>query len=150
MGKKICNLIIALIFSSICISLNACAQSRILADLPSGNGIEKVYINKALVNMGGQSKKETFNYEGMTGDIQGIEVYNCENASLIPSIKTKINDILKQYNAEVVIESEENGETSEIYTLYDKKEKDKSIGMAIIESGVAEINIVIIHGVSIQ
>ncbi|MCH5219972.1 MAG: DUF4252 domain-containing protein [Muribaculaceae bacterium] len=150
MEKKICNLIIAFIFISICIPLNACAQSRILADLPSGNGVEKLYINKALVNMGVQNKKETFNYEGMTGDIQGIEMYSCENASLTPSIKIKIDEILKQYNAVVMIESEENGETSEIYNLYDKKEKGKSIGMAIIESGDTKIDIVIIHGATIQ
>lgn len=146
MKIKIFKGLFLLIFFVTGTSLCACSHNRILSDLPSGEGVEKVYISEALINMGLQNHKNTFNYEGMNGDIQGVEVYNCSNTSLSSLVKSKIEEILKKYKADIMIESQENGETSKIYTLYDEKAKEKRIGMAIIEENNTEINVVILHG----
>ena len=131
----------------LCIPLTACSQTRILSDLPSGNGVEKVFVNKAMINMGGQMVGDMMGvYRDMIGDVEGVEVYSCSNSSLISSAKTQMEEILKKYKAEILVESEENGETSNIYTLYREKNKENPIGLAIIESDGNNINIVIIHG----
>lgn len=131
----------------LCIPLTACSQTRILSDLPSGNGVEKVFVNKAMINMGGQMVGDMMGvYRDMIGDVEGVEVYSCSNSSLISSAKTQMEEILKKYKAEILVESEENGETSNIYTLYREKNKENPIGLAIIESDGNNINVVIIHG----
>lgn len=145
MGKKLFMMATALLILGICLPLTACAQTRILADFPSGTGVEKVFINKMMLNMG-LPRKEFFNYRNMFGDIQGMEVYNCENGAIISSVKSKIENVLKIYHAEVMIESEDEGEKSMIYTLFDEKNIEKPIGMAIINYEGNTVNIVILHG----
>lgn len=150
MKRKLFNWLTAFILILLCTPLCACSQTRILSDLPSGNGVEKVYLGKALVNMGMQNLNNSFCYEGMSGGVEGIEVYSCENGELSASVKDKIDEVLRKFNAEVMIETEEDGETSVIYNIYDDKDKKKPIGMAVMEYEGDKINIVILHGAFIQ
>ena len=150
MKRKLFNRIAALILISLGTSFSACSQTRVLSDLPSGNGVEKVYLGKALVNMGLQNLNNSFCFEGLSGGVQGIEVYSCENGELTASVKDKIDEVLRKFNAEVMIETEEDGETSIIYNIYEDKDKKNPIGMAVIEYEGNEINVVILHGAFIQ
>lgn len=137
--------VIAFIIMATYLPLTSCAQTRILSDFPSGNGVEKVFISKSMLNMG-LPRKEFFNYRNMFGEVQGMEIYNCGNSSLAPSVKSKTEDFLKKYHAELMLESEDGGEKSMIYTLFEEKNKEKTVGMAIINYEGNEINIVILHG----
>ena len=150
MKRKLLNRIAALILIVLCIPFSACSQTRVLSDLPSGNGVEKVYLGKALVNMGMQNLNNSFSYEGMSGGVQGIEAYSCENDELSASVKDKVDEVLRKFNAEVMIETEEDGETSIIYNIYEDKDKKKPIGMAVVEYEGDKINVVILHGAFIQ
>lgn len=127
------------------IPLSACSQTRILADFPTGNNIEKVYVSKAMVQMGMQDMA-MLGYGAMEGDVEAIEVYSCENDGLAPSVRSQLEEVLARYHAELLVESEDDDETAAIYTLFDEKDKGKSIGMAIIEADDGDLNIVIIHG----
>ena len=147
MKKKHLTSFAALILFAICLPVTACSQSRILADFPSGAGVEKVVLNKTLVGMGMQNLYNSFDYGGnVSGSVEGIEVYNCGNTELAATVKAKIDELVKKYNAQVVIEAEEGDHTSIICNLYNEKEQKKPIGMAIIEYEGNEINIVILHG----
>lgn len=145
MVKKFILAACALLIIAICMPLSACAQTRILSDFPSGEGVEKVFISKTMLNLG-MPRKEFFKYGNMFGEVQGMEVYNCDNSSLIPVVESKVDDLLKKYHAEVMLESEDGGERSMIYTLFESKKKDKTVGMAIINYEGKEVNIVIMHG----
>lgn len=138
----------ALVIMIACIPLTACSQTRILSDLPSGNGVEKVFVNEAMINMGGGSMVGGLMgmYRDMIGDVKGIEIYSCTNPSIISTAKAGLEEILKKYKAEVLMESEEDGETSNIYTVYEENKKDNPIGMAIVNVEGNELNIVVIHG----
>lgn len=147
MKKKVLNRFAAFVLLAICLPFTACSQSRILADFPSGAGVEKVYLNKNLVAMGMQNLHNSFDYGGsVSGSIQGIEVYNCNNAELAASVKDKIDQVVKKYNAQIMIEAEDGNQTSIICNLYNEKEQTMPIGMAIIEYEGKEINVVILHG----
>lgn len=144
MRKKFLILIAALVVFAICTPLTACSQTRILTDFPTGSGVEKVFISKAMLNMG-LPRKEFFNYKNMFGEVQCMEVYNCENSSLVDPVKSKIDGMLKKYHAEIMLESEEENESSRIYTLFEEK-REKTLGLAIINFEGDDINIVILHG----
>ena len=126
--------------------LAACAQTRILSQLPSApSGVEKVYLSKAMLNMGSHYSIP-FKYGNFVGDIEGLEKYECTNKSMIPSVKKQIDDILKNYYTEVLVETEEGGEISKVLALFDKENHEDSLGMAIVEYTSDEVNIVILHG----
>lgn len=145
MAKKFFMIAAALIIMAVCMSVTASAQTRLLSDFPSGNGVEKVYISEAMLNLG-LPRKEFFKYRDMFGEVKAMEVYNCENQTLTSSVKSKIEAVLKKYHAELALESEEGEELSNIYILFDEKNKETAVGMAIINYGGKTVNIVILHG----
>ena len=137
----------ALVLMMVCLPLTACSQTRILTDLPAGNGVEKAYVSKAMIDMGGNMVGDMMAmYRDMIGDIQSVEIYSCSNPSLISSANKEMDKILKKYKAEILVESEENGEISNIYILYQKKGKEDPIGLTILNSDGKEFNVVIVHG----
>lgn len=138
-----------LLLSALLMPLTACSQVRILTDFPSGQGIEKVYISKSMVNLGlDLADKSLGSYKNSVKNTEGVEVYSCDNPSMIPIIKDKLETLINNYYAEIMIESIDENETSTIYALYNDKDRKNSIGIAIIDDDNRnnEINIVIIHG----
>lgn len=130
-----------------CLPLSACSQSRILSGLPTGQGVDKVYVSKAMVKMGANIGANALgSYKDGIKEIEGIEIYSCGNKSLFPSVKSQINVLMEKYNADIMIETEECDETSAIYTLYKDKEKQQTLGMAIVSYEAEGIDVVIIHG----
>ena len=147
MKNRIFIMSAALVLMVVCLPLTACSQTRILTDLPSGNGVEKTYVSKAMINMGGSMVGDMMElYRDMIGDLESVEIYSCSNPSLMSSARQQMDKILKKYKAEILVESEENGEISNIYTLYQEKGKKEPMGLAILDSDGKELNVVIIHG----
>lgn len=149
MKQKILNKLTILVFTVICMPLMACSQTRILSDLPTGNGVEKVYIGNAMIKMAGNmgmAGNSLGEFKDAIKDIKGIEVYDCENKSLIPTARNKFAELVKKYHAEIILESEEENETAVIYILMEEKDPAKPMGMAIMSTEKGEISIVIIHG----
>lgn len=144
MIKKFIFTVIALSMTLISCS----AQTRLLRDLPTGNGVTKVVVGPAMMKIAGDYIENTENeYRDMFKDIKSIEVYSCENEKIAAEVQRLFFETIKGMNVEQNVMTEEDGEISNIYTIIDEKTGEPS-GMIVytseIESG--EVNIVIMTG----
>ena len=74
----------------------ACAQQRVFADIPSGKGVQKVYVSQALMKMLGTKAFEAVNSDDVNmaailkgSTINSVEVLNCEEGANLKSIRSK-------------------------------------------------------------
>lgn len=147
MKKKILKKIVLTALALMCMPLMACSQTRLLTDMPTGKGIEKVYISKTMIGMAGNIADNSLGeLKDAIKDINGIEVYSCEDKNLFRRVKARVTGMVDKYHAEVALESVDDQEESVIYMLYNETDKTKPIGMAIVSYEKNEINIVVIHG----
>lgn len=105
----------------------ACAQQRVFADIPSGKGVQKVYVSQALMKMLGTKAFEAVNSDDVNmaailkgSTINSVEVLNCEEGANLKSIRSKCQAIIKSLNLQVLVENSEDGEQGvTIYGLPD-------------------------------
>ncbi|MCH5318570.1 MAG: DUF4252 domain-containing protein [Paramuribaculum sp.] len=146
--NKLTKVIIAILIA-FCLPLGACAQTRLLQTLPSGNGVNKIFLNKGMINL---ALKSTASSLKVFSDTDYIEVYNCENAELCTKALEEIEKMLKEYDAETLIETQDQSDSVLIYQLFEIKDGKEPFAIALIQteknqdSKIKELNIVIVHG----
>ena len=132
----------------------ACAQQRVFADIPSGKGIEKVYVAPTLMKMLGTKAFDAANsgdfemaaiLKGST--INSVEVLNCENEANLKAIRSKCKNIIAGLNLQVLVENSDNGEEgTTIYGLPDPANSDILTKLLIYNDEGDEINCVVLTG----
>lgn len=135
-----------LLLLAMILPLWACSQTRMLSSFPTGDGITKVYIGPAMMKLSeGMVNKYASGYSDVIKEIKSVEVYSCENKSKCAAVTAEFEKLLKSYNTEQMVESEEDGERSLIYMVMDKNNEEIG-GMLIFNSEPGEVNIVAING----
>lgn len=135
----------------------ACAQQRVFADIPSGKGVQKVYVSQALMKMLGTKAFEAVNSDDVNmaailkgSTINSVEVLNCEEGANLKSIRSKCQAIIKSLNLQVLVENSEDGEQGvTIYGLPDPSDPDIVTTALIYNDEGDEINCVVLTGKSI-
>ena len=146
MKKRINNTAISLIFFFISFTTWACAQTRMLSSMPDGQWVTKVYISKALINLGSSiSAQAAGRYGHLMKDIDSIEVYTCESIDMVKKAEIAFQDILKNYNVEEILSSKQPYESDFIY-LCSPKKIAKPDALIIYNQTPADVNIVVLHG----
>lgn len=132
----------------------ACAQQRVFADIPSGKGVQKVYVSQALMKMLGTKAFESVNSDDVNmaailkgSTINSVEVLNCEEGANLKSIRSKCQAIIKSLNLQVLVENSEDGEQGvTIYGLPDPSDPDIVTTALIYNDEGDEINCVVLTG----
>ena len=128
----------------------ACAQQRVFADIPSGKGVQKVYVSQALMKMLGTKAFEAVNSDDVNlkgSTINSVEVLNCEEGANLKSIRSKCQAIIKSLNLQVLVENSEDGEQGvTIYGLPDPSDPDIVTTALIYNDEGDEINCVVLTG----
>lgn len=141
-----------LLFLSALIAINcnvmASCQTQFLSALPSGEGIEKVYLSKmmlSMMNRDGDLLGNDFMKDILGGD-NSLEVYECSKQDLIPSILESYDKIMQKYDKQILVEEENSLNKNMIYLLYSKGEDTTPIGMVISDVSETSLSITIITG----
>lgn len=132
----------------------ACAQQCVFADIPSGKGVQKVYVSQALMKMLGTKAFEAVNSDDVNmaailkgSTINSVEVLNCEEGANLKSIRSKCQAIIKSLNLQVLVENSEDGEQGvTIYGLPDPSDPDIVTTALIYNDEGDEINCVVLTG----
>ena len=132
----------------------ACAQQRVFADIPSGKGVQKVYVSQVLMKMLGPKAFESVNSDDVNmaailkgSTINSVEVLNCEEGANLKSIRSKCQAIIKSLNLQVLVENSEDGEQGvTIYGLPDPSDPDIVTTALIYNDEGDEINCVVHTG----
>lgn len=131
------------------VTLISCtSQTRMLKDLPTGDGVTKVVIGPYIMKLAGEYIDDAKDdYNEMFDEIKSIEVYSCENSEIAPEAERAFLELIKDKNVELNITTEDTGEVSKIYTVLDDKTSEP-IGMIVYSSdvNVGEVDIVIMTG----
>lgn len=135
-------------------STMACAQQRVFADIPSGKGVQKVYVSQVLMKMLGTNAFESVNSDDVNmaailkgSTINSVEVLNCEEGANLKSIRSKCQAIIKSLNLQVLVENSEDGEQGvTIYGLPDPSDPDIVTTALIYNDEGDEINCVVLTG----
>ena len=132
----------------------ACAQQRVFADIPSGKGVQKVYVSQALMKMLGTKAFESVNSDDVNmaailkgSTINSVEVLNCEDGANLKAIRTKCQAIIKSLELQVLVENSEDGEQGvTIYGLPDPSNPEIVTTALIYNDEGDEINCVVLTG----
>ena len=135
-------------------STMACAQQRVFADIPSGKGVQKVYVSQVLMKMLGTKAFESVNSDDVNmaailkgSTINSVEVLNCEEGANLKSIRSKCQAIIKSLNLQVLVENSEDGEQGvTIYGLPDPSNPEIVTTALIYNDEGDEINCVVLTG----
>ena len=135
-------------------STMACAQQRVFADIPSGKGVQTVYVSQVLMKMLGTKAFESVNSDDVNmaailkgSTINSVEVLNCEEGANLKSIRSKCQAIIKSLNLQVLVENSEDGEQGvTIYGLPDPSDPDIVTTALIYNDEGDEINCVVLTG----
>lgn len=147
------NLLLLISIFVLSFPLTACSKTRIFGTLPTGESIQKVYLTKSMISMiksfagssiGNDLKK--YNLNDILDDISSIEVYTCSNGSYKDEVVKGFDKIIEDHNGEILLESEENGQTSRIYLIFPEKNNDKPDGLLIWTNSGPDISLVAING----
>lgn len=132
----------------------ACAQQRVFADIPSGKGVQKVYVSQALMKMLGTKAFESVNSDDVNmaailkgSTINSVEVLNCEDGANLKAIRAKCQAIIKSLELQVLVENSEDGEQGvTIYGLPDPSNPEIVTTALIYNDEGDEINCVVLTG----
>ncbi|MDE7426357.1 MAG: DUF4252 domain-containing protein [Muribaculaceae bacterium] len=147
--KNYCLVILIALVSFLCLP---CSAQRIFNNIPSGPGIEKVYISKAAINMvqGSLISRGTNSFYSIRDKIkkiEEIEIVSCENAANLTYVKNLIMRDLNGMNLEPVIEMEDDDEKTVIYVSKNRNEKNETDLVIILNYDRMEISVVALRGV---
>lgn len=110
--------------------LVACSQSRYLGSLPTGDDVNRIFIGPAMMKMAGNIDTGDDISSDLMKEVKSIEIYNCENAKLVASAVEAFDKVLKGYETEELVYSEEDGEVSKILMVPSKDNPE--VGTLII------------------
>jgi len=129
------------------LSVTSCSANRIFSDIPSGNGITKVYIGKAMMKLAGVSSFSSMpEVKDAVKSVDNIEVITCENRAKIPEVREKAQQIIHSMNLEQVVDVDDDGEITQIYMCPDKDNEGVVSLLIITCDEDSEYTIVCIRG----
>lgn len=148
---KFCKFMIVLLIMTTAISCSA--QKRIFSAIPSGEGIEKVYIGKTLIRMASRTSIYTsaFRAAGVSTDaiknIEAIEVLEVENKKFFKNAKEIIDKEVETNKWEVLMTSDDGQDETTIYGLTKEGSPEDTLdAMMIVEVDSEEIEVVVLWG----
>lgn len=130
----------------------ASAQTRLLADLPSGPNVSRVNISETMIKIGTAAIpiNAVGPYVALIKSPKNIEIYSCAaDKNTKNEASTQFMNMLKGLDYEELLTAEEFGEVNNIYMVY---QTDKATGkreassMIVYNSDPNNLNIVVIHG----
>ncbi len=149
MLKKLKLKLMAIMIAFLAIPMTSCAQSRLLSTLPSGDGVEKIYIGSALIKLGSQiavmSSPDVRKYSDLIKEVKSVEVYNCDNRGKLKAVRSEFDKLRKTSKCEELMLAEDGDEISAIYTFTTPGESTPG-GLIIFNDDKDDISIVVIHG----
>ena len=130
-----------------CLPFMACSQTKFLNDLPTGEGIEKVYISETIFSiMQSDEEFKRDDFANLLGGDNSYEYYQCNKPELFPSIKEKYDKMFLKYDKEVLTNSEDDKSDFTIFVLYPKGKRKDPVGLVKAEFSPNSINITIFNG----
>lgn len=143
--KKAFTKLCVVFLLALCLPVLAKAQSAILNDLPQGDGVSKMYINKSMIQLGADLASSSLGqYKDIFKEIEGIEIYSCDKGALARKANDAFQKVLKKRNIETMVYNEEKKEISAIYTVTNNQGQLE--GMIIYNYEPGELSIIVIHG----
>lgn len=143
--KKAFTKFCVVLFIVLCLPVLAKAQSSILNDMPQGDGVTKMYINKSMIKLGADIASSSLGqYKDIFKEIEGIEIYSCDKGALARKANDAFQKVLKNKNIETMAYSEEKKEVTAIYTVTNNQGQPQ--GMIIYSYEPGELSIIVIHG----
>lgn len=131
MKRLILSLFIAL---TTLIGAASCSAQKFFADVPSGNGIVKIYVGKAMLAFAGASTGKLV--DGVPGDIMksldGVELITVENTTMIKKVRPICLEAIAKANLQQVTSIEDGDETVDIYMRPDPKSPDTAANLLVI------------------
>lgn len=150
MRRSIVFFLIALVAAVSTTDISA-AEKREFEKVANLPGVEFVYVGSAAFRMMGSSnilKGMSGVPSGITGSLQSIksmEVLECDNAASKEYIKAAIEKIVRENSLEMILETNEYGDTTRIYAHV--PEEDAPLKDLLIENSEKdEYNVVYIKG----
>ena len=127
--------------------LTVFAQAPVFKDLPSGEGIEKVYISKALMQLAGSTMSTPVNGVNIPdpSKINNIEVVNVESRKYFKTVEEKLNAYVNANKLQVLLQNDDGDEITVIYGLMSDDGK-KLKELVIYNNEGDELNVVVING----
>lgn len=138
--------VIRLIAIAIAVSftLTACAQKRLFNNLPSGEGIEKVYINGALMKLSGVEQFSNVPKEAVKS-LDSIEVIECTDSKTIKAVKGQLEALVKSEKMQMLMENDDGDDKDYIYVRFAPDGKMLDL-IVIVSEECDEYDVVAISG----
>lgn len=116
----------------------ALAADRVFSSLTKLPGVESAYIGPAALRLAGRSPLSDADFAlagAVVKDIKSIEIVECSNPETFPQLEAFSKKLVKQFNLEVLVEDESDGETDRIYAEVPQEgEESGSLGNLLIVS----------------
>lgn len=135
------------------ISLTSWGAERILDRLPDGQQVSRVNISEPMIKMGAANflmAGAVSPYLGLITEAKNIEIYNCENASLIDKVDSRFKRIVNNLTTEEILSASEEGFETNIVMVYDKDSpktaERKAKALIIYNREPKALNIIVVHG----
>ena len=131
----------------LCLPFMACSQTKFFNELPTGEGIEKVFISKTILSaMQNEEEFKRDDIANLLGGENSSEYYQCDNPDLFPLIKTKYDEMFHNYDKEILTSTEDNQTDFTIFLLYPKGKRKDPVGLVISVFSPKSISITIFNG----
>ena len=141
------NIRIILAAMAVMTGMTICAQTPLFKDLPTGEGIEKVYISKALMQLAGNTMTSPVNGVNIPdpSKIDNIEVVNVEARKYFKAVDEVLNSYVASNKLQVLLQNDDGEEVTVIYGLMtDDGQRLKKL--VIYNNEQDELNVVVING----
>ena len=104
----------------------SCSAQRTFSEIASQKGVTSVFVGKTMLKLAGSSMSLATNQSAIDvsriiNDLSSIEIINCDDKNVLPTIKKKCQKILSAYPFEVMTEVNDDGENVEISGVLDKE-----------------------------
>lgn len=147
MKRIIITMVVAIIAT---LTMTSCAQQRMMASLKGDKEIETVYVSSAMMKMAGGLARHQMGWTAskfatQLQDVNCVEVASSEQVQGSKRIKDLAERLIKEHKLELLVEAEEDDESSQVYGLSKPDGSGFSL-MLILNIEGNETNLVIIQG----
>lgn len=148
--KKIKSLLTWVVICILSISSISCSAQRTFSEVSSIDGVTSVYVGKSVLNIAGMSmnlsgEDSGINISKIIKHLSSIEIVECENASISPTVKQKCENILSKYPFELITEVSEGKENVQISGVFDKDGKTVNMLLVSVQEG-SELTYILMKG----
>ncbi len=128
----------------------SCSAQKMFKNVPSGKGIEKVFVGKGMLALAGNvAAGQQFGSVGFKDAIKSIdqiEIINCEDVSKMKEVQKACEAAVKQSGLILATEVEDEDSKVLIYTLPDSKNPKIASIIVVLNCEEDEYEAVAIHG----